>query len=64
MGYVLDRQLAFRDTELVAVVAVRQRGIRSQLFLKDGRLAHTLTRPRTFRRKLQESHGRAFTQIA
>jgi len=59
MGYVIDRQQAFWDADLVAVVGIRRRGVRSRVFLRDGSLAHTLTRPRTFRRK---SHGQTRSQ--
>lgn len=62
MPYVVDRQQAFWDAELVAVVGIRRRGVRSRVFLRDGSLAHTLTRPRTFRRKLRESHGQTRSQ--
>lgn len=52
MAYVLDRARAFWDRELVAILAIRRRGVRSRVLLSDGSLAQTLTRPRTFRRKL------------
>ena len=51
MGYLLDRQYAFRDADVVAVISVRQRGVRSHVFLRDGRFQQTLTRPRTLRRR-------------
>ena len=63
MGYAIDRQRAFLDQELIAVIAVRQRGARSRVFLRDGSLYQTLTRPKTFRRKPGKSHGRTFSQI-
>lgn len=53
MGYLVDRQEAFRDTELVAVLNLRRRGVRSRLLLRDGSLRHTLTRPRTLARRLR-----------
>lgn len=51
MGYLIDRQQAFRDTELVAIVNVRRRGVRSRLLLRDGSLANTLTRPATLKQR-------------
>ena len=57
MGYWIDRQQAFRDSELVAVVAIRQRKVRSRVLLSDGSLYQTLTRPRTLRQNLDEGHG-------
>lgn len=63
MGYLIDRQQAFRDTELVAITALRRRGVRSRVFLRDGSLYHTLTRPRTFRQPFEASHGKRIGQI-
>jgi hypothetical protein len=60
---MIDRQHAFLDQEVIAVVAIRRRGVRSRVFLRDGSLYETLTRPKTFRRKPKESHGRTFSQI-
>jgi len=57
MSYVIDRKQAFRDGELVAILRVRQRGVRSRLLLRDGSVYQTLTRPRTLRRYV--SHGQA-----
>ena len=57
MGYWVDRQQAFRDSELVAVVAIRQRKVRSRVLLRDGSAYQTLTRPRTLRRQLEGSYG-------
>ena len=55
MGYLVDRARAFRDTDIVAAVSIRQRGARSRLILRDGSLWQTLTRVRTLRRKSQEA---------
>ena len=63
MGYMIDRRHAFLDREVIAVIALRQRGVRSRVFLRDGSLYQTLTRPKTFRRKPEESHGRTLSQI-
>jgi len=49
MPYIIDRQQAFRDAELVAIMNVRRRGARSRLLLRDGSLANTLTRPVTLK---------------
>ena len=59
MAYVIDRHRALRDVELVAILPVRKRGVRSRLLLRDGSLYHTLTRPVTFRRKLRSPNGQA-----
>ena len=57
MSYVVDRKRAFRDEELVVILSVRQRGVRSRVLLRDGSLYQTLTRPRTLRRAFEEAHG-------
>lgn len=57
MSYVIDRKRAFLDEELVAILSVRQRGIRSRVLLRDGSAYQTLTRPRTLRRALEGAHG-------
>ena len=53
MGYLMDRQRALRDTDIVAVLKVAQRGVRSRVVLKDNSLYQTLTRPQTLRRQAQ-----------
>ena len=63
MSYVMDRRQVFHESEIVAVLSVRQRGVRSQVLLRDGSLYRTLTRPGTFRRNAQESHGKTVRQI-
>lgn len=62
MSYLVDRGRAFRDTEVVAVLGIRQRGLRSRLVLRDSSVTDTRTRARTFRQKLQEAHGHAIIQ--
>ena len=62
MSYLVDRARAFRDTEVVAVLGIRQRGRRSRLLLQDGSLVDTRTRVRTFRQKLREAYGQAIIQ--
>ena len=47
MPYLIDRQQALRTDEIVAILQVRQRRIRSRAILKDNSLYHTLTRPQT-----------------
>ncbi len=47
MAYLIDRQRALRDVELVVVINVRQRRVRSRVVLRDNSLYQTLTRPRT-----------------
>ena len=58
MSYVVDRQQAFLDSELVAVLAVRQRGIRSRVLLRDGSSYQTLTRPKRWRTRHEGEHGK------
>ncbi len=59
MGYVVDRAFALRAEDVVLVLALRQRGARSRLLLRDGSLLHTPTRPRTLCRALDaaDAHG-------
>lgn len=47
MGYVIDRRRALYGDEIVAVVSLRQRGVRSRVILRDNSLYQTLTRPKT-----------------
>ena len=49
MPYLIDRQRALRDAEIVVVLSVRQRGVRSRVVLRDNSLYQTLTRPSTLR---------------
>ena len=50
MAYLIDRQLALRTSDVVAIVSVRQRRLRSRVILRDNSLYQTLTRPKTFLR--------------
>ena len=50
MAYLIDRQRALRTSDVVAIVPVRQRRLRSRVILRDNSLYHTLTRPKTFLR--------------
>ena len=57
MPYLIDRQRALRDTEVIVVLSVRQRRIRSRVVLRDNSLYQTLTRPST----LREAAGRGLS---
>lgn len=50
MAYLIDRQRVLAGREIVAIVSVRQRRIRSRVILWDNSWYQTLTRPGTFRR--------------
>jgi len=50
MPYLVDRERAIRTQDLVAVLSVRQRKVRSRIVLRDNSLCRTLTRPKTLRR--------------
>ena len=52
MPYVIDRDRAWRTTDLVVVTAVHQRNARSRAVFKDNSLSHTLTRPVTLIRAI------------
>ena len=47
MPYLIDRERALRASEIIAVIGVRRRRVRSQLILRDNSLYRTLTKPRT-----------------
>lgn len=51
MPYLADRQQVVWTGELVAVLAVRQRRVRSIMLLRDNSLHRTLTRPKTLARR-------------
>ena len=50
MPYLIDRERALRASEIVAILSVRQRRVRSRVVLRDNSLYQTLTRPGTLRR--------------
>ena len=52
MAYLLDRQRALYGRELVAILNVRQRRVRSRAILTDNSLYYTLTRTKTFLRRM------------
>ena len=47
MPYLIDRSRALWDRDIVVIVGVRRRRVRSRVILRDNSLYHTLTRPRT-----------------
>ena len=55
MAYLIDRQRALRDVDIVAVVTLAQRGARSRVILSDNSLYQTRTRPQTLRRQAQDT---------
>ena len=54
MAYLIDRTRALRSRDIVAMVSVRLRRVRSRVILRDNSLYHTLTRVETLVR-----HSRA-----
>lgn len=50
MPYLIDRRDVLYGSDVVAIVNVRQRRVRSRVIRKDNSLYHTLTRPQTFLR--------------
>jgi hypothetical protein len=54
-GYVVDRHGAVRGDDVVMLMASRARGVRSQVFLRDGSLYRTLTRPRRLMAALSQA---------
>ena len=55
MAYIMSAQQAFRDTDVVAILKIRHRGMNSHVLLSDGSFAKSRTRATTFRRMLQAS---------
>lgn len=51
MPYLIDRQRALWTGDVVAILSVRQRKVRSHVVLSDNSLYRTLTRARTFLHK-------------
>ncbi len=54
MAYLIDRELAARVDDIVAILPLARPGRRSSLVLRDGGLRFTLTRPTAFRRWLKQ----------
>jgi hypothetical protein len=59
MAYLMDRRRAVRVAEIVAIVSVQGRGVRSRIILRDNSLYHTLTRPKTLVRYTERTGIRA-----
>ena len=57
MPYLIDRQRALWLREVVAVVGMRRRRVRSRVILRDNSLYHTLTRPGTLIRHTQDARA-------
>ena len=51
MPYLIDRQRALYGGDIVAVLGLRQRRVRSLVILRDNSLYQTLTRPKTLMRR-------------
>ena len=54
MAYLVDRQRGLYLPDVVAIISVRQRNVRSRVIMKDNSLYHTLTRPQTLARHGEE----------
>ena len=57
MPYLIDRARALPTRELVAVLAMRRRRVRSRLVLRDNSLHETLTRPKTLMRYVNDERA-------
>ena len=57
MPYLIDRQRALWTGDVVAIMNVRQRKVRSHVTLRDNSLYRTLTRTRTFFRRARRGSG-------
>ena len=57
MSYLIDRAEAFRDQEIVAILAGTPRQARSRVLLRDGSLRYSRSRPAALRRRLQARNG-------
>lgn len=58
MSYLIDRHQALCMADVVAIIALRQRLLRSRVILKDGSRQDTRTRPATLVRRLHEAFRR------
>lgn len=54
MAYLIDRDRALWMGDVVAVLSIRQRRVRSRVVLRDNSLYNTLTRPATLLRYSHE----------
>jgi hypothetical protein len=57
MPYVVERQRALSARDIVVILRVHERRVRSRLILRDNSIQRTLTRPKTLVRHLQENIG-------
>ena len=55
MGYLIERQRVLRIQDVVAVLRIRQRRLRSRVVCADNSLYQTLTRPTTLIRYLEQA---------
>ena len=51
MAYLADRGLGLYLPDIVAILSVRLRKVRSRVIMKDNSLYHTLTRPQILARR-------------
>lgn len=56
--YLLERERALLGRDIVAVLSVRRRKVRTRVVLADNTWYHTLTRPRRMLRHAQEPLAR------
>jgi len=55
MGYLFERQRVLRVKDVVVVMRLQQRRVRSRVICADNSLYQTLTRPTTLRRYLEQA---------
>lgn len=55
MGYLFERQRVLRVKDVVVVMRLQQRRLRSRVICADNSLYQTLTRPATLRRYLEQA---------
>ena len=63
MSYLIDRDRALWEREVVAVLAFRRGRARSRVVLRDNSLYHTLTRPKTLARNALRKDPAAMQHI-
>jgi hypothetical protein len=63
MSYYISSNNVFRKKELIAIIAIKQSGVRSHLFLEDGSVVRTFKKPKTCLIKMKESDGKAINTI-
>lgn len=57
MSYLMDRHRALWSREIVAVINIRQRGIRSHVVLRDNSVYQTRTRPQVLIKRSGRQEG-------